>query len=239
MAKTKKFNTTIKLHDLTFEYSPIANKPSTMTVSLDGNSINWTDSDSVKKTLMLLEDFATNGKIRADKIEALGLTEVIVSTESSIQDFAVNHAAYTFEKNDMIAIENAAGSYDLFIYVGLDKTLTNNYILTGLTNVTISMVQGLQDALDSKQNALSCFDESLLIESDGNIENNVSLFSEYYNQQNCILNFIPIQIVGVYKNGLKLNPSEYTIILPKTISINTYVDEDIEIQYTHLKNILI
>lgn len=84
----------------------------------------------------------------------------------------------------------------------------------------------------------SSFDESILIDSSGNIEGNVSLFTEYFNTQYCILAFTPIQILGVYKNGLKLLQSEYTITLPKTISINTYVDENIEIQYTHLKNIL-
>ena len=100
----------------------------------------------------------------------------------------------------------------------------------------ISEIIGLQTALDGKLNKLSSFDESILIESDGNIENNVSLFTEYFNTQNCILAFTPIQILGIYKNGLKLLQSEYTITLPKTISINTYIDENIEIQYTHLKN---
>lgn len=103
-------------------------------------------------------------------------------------------------------------------------------------NFTISNIQGLQNALNNKQDKLSSFDESLLIESDSNIEGNISLFSEYFNTQNCILAFTPIQILGIYKNGLKLLQSEYTITLPKTISINTYIDENIEIQYTHLKN---
>ena len=101
----------------------------------------------------------------------------------------------------------------------------------------ISEVINLQTTLDNKQDKLSSFDESILIDSSSNIEGNISLFSEYFNIQNCVLNFIPIQIIGVYKNGLKLKPNEYTVILPKTISINTYIDENIEIQYTHLKNI--
>ena len=96
--------------------------------------------------------------------------------------------------------------------------------------------QDLKDDIDTKQKQLSSFDESILIEPDGNIEGNVSLFTEYFNQQVCELNFTPIQILGIYKNGLKLLQSEYTITLPKTISINTYIDENIEIQYTHLKN---
>ena len=96
--------------------------------------------------------------------------------------------------------------------------------------------QDLKNEIDTKQKKLSSFDESILVETDGNIEGNVSLFTEYFNTQNCILAFTPIQILGIYKNGLKLLQSEYTITLPKTISINTYTDENIEIQYTHLKS---
>ena len=120
-----------------------------------------------------------------------------------------------------------------------NRTLTlydnNGNILSSVT-FEVSNINGLQTALNNKQDKLSSFDESILIESDGNIENNVSLFTEYFNTQNCILAFTPIQILGIYKNGLKLLQSEYTITLPKTISINTYTDENIEIQYTHLKN---
>lgn len=120
-------------------------------------------------------------------------------------------------KNSIQALENALDSR-------LDK------------GAYIGTAQDLKNEIETKQKKLSSFDESILIESDGNIENNVSLFTEYFNTQNCILGFTPIQILGVYKNGLKLLQSEYTITLPKTISINTYTDENIEIQYTHLKN---
>ena len=120
-----------------------------------------------------------------------------------------------------------------------NRTLTlfdnNGNILSSVT-FEVSNINGLQTALNNKQDKLSSFDESILIDSNGNIESNVSLFTEYFNTQNCILGFTPIQILGVYKNGLKLLQSEYTIALPKTISINTYTDENIEIQYTHLKN---
>lgn len=120
-----------------------------------------------------------------------------------------------------------------------NRTLTlydnNGNILSSVT-FEVSNINGLQTALNNKQDKLSSFDESILIESDGNIEGNVSLFTEYFNTQNCILAFTPIQILGIYKNGLKLLQSEYTITLPKTISINTYIDENIQIQYTHLKN---
>ena len=90
--------------------------------------------------------------------------------------------------------------------------------------------------LASKQDKLISYDESILIETDGNIEGNVSLFEEYFEQQECELNFIPIQIIGVYVNGINLLKSEYEIILPKKIKIKEYVDENIQIEYTHLKS---
>ena len=90
--------------------------------------------------------------------------------------------------------------------------------------------------LASKQDKLSSYDESILLEDDGNIEGNVSLFEEYFEQQECELNFTPIQIVAVYQDGIKLSNSEYEIILPKKIKIKEYVDENIQIEYTHLKS---
>ena len=96
--------------------------------------------------------------------------------------------------------------------------------------------QDLKTEIETKQKKLSSFDESILIETDGNIEGNISLFSEYFNQQICELNFIPIQIVAVYQDGIKLSNSEYEIILPKKIKIKEYVDENIQIEYTHLKS---
>ena len=97
-------------------------------------------------------------------------------------------------------------------------------------------IKDLQTTLDDKQDKLSSFDESILIEDGGNIEGNVSLFEEYFEQQECELNFIPIQIVAVYQDGIKLLSSEYEIILPKKIKIKEYVDENIQIEYTHLKS---
>ena len=96
--------------------------------------------------------------------------------------------------------------------------------------------QDLKNDIDTKQKLLSSFDESILIETDGNIEGNVSLFTEYFQQQVCELNFIPTQIIGVYQDGIKLLNSEYEIILPKKIKIKEYVDENIQIEYTHLKS---
>ena len=96
---------------------------------------------------------------------------------------------------------------------------------------------GIEDSnLVLKSINLSSYDESILIENDGNIEANISLFEEYFEQQECELNFEPIQIVAVYQDGIKLLKSEYEIILPKKIKIKEYVDENIQIEYTHLKS---
>ena len=107
---------------------------------------------------------------------------------------------------------------------------------TASSSTTYASTKALVDGLATKQNKLSSFDESILIETDGNIEGNVSIFTEYFNQQVCELNFIPIQIIGVYQDGIKLLNSEYEIILPKKIKIKEYVDENIQIEYTHLKS---
>jgi hypothetical protein len=64
----------------------------------------------------------------------------------------------------------------------------------------------------------------------------VSLFQEYFEQKVCVLNFTPIQIIGVYINGIKQKPSLYTITLPKKITVANFTSGDyIEIQYTKLK----
>lgn len=98
---------------------------------------------------MLLSEYTISGKIRADKIEALGLTDLVEASETSLADFAVSSDNYIFQQNDFIAIP-VNGNFSLYIYKGGDKTVTGNYLATGLTNITIPMVEGLQTALNSK-----------------------------------------------------------------------------------------
>ncbi|MDV7696305.1 hypothetical protein N6B72_05165 [Chryseobacterium soli] len=99
---------------------------------------------------LTLADFIINGKIRADKIEALGLTELIPVNENSLNSFIQNNSAYQYQKNDIIAVPDLNGFNTLYIFKGGDKSVSANYLATGLTNITIAMVQGLQSALDSK-----------------------------------------------------------------------------------------
>ncbi|WP_294296512.1 hypothetical protein [uncultured Chryseobacterium sp.] len=109
------------------------------------------NKSQINALFMMVSDFVQNGKIRADKIESLGLTELITATETSLSSFITNSGNYTFEKNDFIAVP-INGNYSLFIFKGGDKTVSGNYLPTGLTNITMAMVQGLQSALDSKLN---------------------------------------------------------------------------------------
>lgn len=125
-------------------------------------------------------------------------------------------------------------STDLYSLEVLDNSVNlSSKLDKGTYNGT---AQDLKNDIESKQKKLSSFDESILIEPDGNIEGNISLFTEYFNQQVCELNFTPIQIIGVFVNGIKQRPSSYVITLPKTITIVNFTSGDyIEIQYTKLK----
>ena len=149
-------------------------------------------------------------------------------------------SSVTFEVSNINGLQTALdGKLGKGGYEGTAQDLKNE--IEGKASIShthdISSITNLQTALNNKQDKLSSFDESVLIDSNGNIEGNVSLFQEYFQEQNCILNFTPIQIIGVYVNGIKQRPSLYTITLPKTISVANFTSGDyIEIQYTKLKN---
>ena len=136
-------------------------------------------------------------------------------------------------------LQKDANNFDIIVTSesGVKRKLNINVDLSNYytKNETFSQTE-INNLLNNKQDKLSSFDESILIENNGNIEVNVSLFEEYFEQQECELNFTPIQIVAVYQDGIKLSKSEYEIILPKKIKIKEYVDENIQIEYTHLKS---
>jgi hypothetical protein len=151
---------------------------------------------------------------------------------------AYDHSQVTHDKN-LVGLGNVDNTSDLNKPI---STATQNALVDGLATklnkgTYTGTAQDLKNDIDSKQQKLlSSFDESILIETDGNIEGNVSLFQEYFEQQECVLNFTPIQIIGVYVNGIKQKPSSYTITLPKKITVVNFTSGDyIEIQYTHLK----
>ena len=164
-------------------------------------------------------------------------TKAETYSQTEINDFLLgkqNTIGYTPENS-----ANKSNSYTISSSVtyASTKALVDG-LATKLNKGTYTgNAQDLKGEIDTKQKKLSSFDESILIETDGNIEGNVSLFTEYFNQQECELNFTPTQIIGIYQDGIKLLPEEFNITLPKTITIITYSSEKIEIQYTHLKNI--
>ncbi|WP_312296896.1 hypothetical protein [Chryseobacterium sp.] len=119
---------------------------------LYGNVWSKQQSDAL---YMILDEFVQDGKLRADKIEALGLTTILkdpLPFENTIAGFAANAANYEFQENDIIPIPDGNGNFALYFYIGGEKNIVKNYLPTGLTNITIAMVEGLQAALDNKVN---------------------------------------------------------------------------------------
>lgn len=137
--------------------------------------------------------------------------------------------------------ENVSNKSDSYTSSSSTTYASTKALVDGLTTKLdkggyTGTAQDLKNDIETKQKKLSSFDESILIETDGNIEGNVSLFTEYFQQQVCELNFIPTQIIGVYQDGIKLLPEEFNITLPKIITIVNFTSGDyIEIQYTKLK----
>ena len=136
-------------------------------------------------------------------------------------------------------LQKDANNFDIIVTSesGVKRRLNSSVDLSSFYKKTETYSQTeINDFLYEKQEKLSSFDESILIENDGNIEVNVSLFEESFEQQECELTFEPLQIMAVYQDGIKLLSSEYEIILPKKIKIKEYVNENIQIEYTHLKS---
>jgi hypothetical protein len=116
------------------------------------NALDLYSKEQINTICLLVSDFVSNGKIRADKIESLALLDVIQATENTIENFATGSANYIFQKNDIIAIPDLNGKYSMYIYNGSAKTNTNSYLAFGVSNITISQVIGLQTALNLKVN---------------------------------------------------------------------------------------
>ena len=167
--------------------------------------------------------------------------EIIVTSESGVKrklNLIIDLSNY-YTKNEtysQLEINNFLSGKQNIIGYTPENSANKSDSYTASSSTTYASTKALVDGLATKQKKLSSFDESILIETDGNIEGNVSLFTEYFQQQVCELNFIPTQIIGVYQDGIKLLPEEFNITLPKTITIKTYSTEKIEIQYTHLKS---
>ncbi|AZA84794.1 hypothetical protein C1637_18605 [Chryseobacterium lactis] len=121
------------------------------TVDNENKFGNVYSKDQSNERFLTFNDYVNDDrKIRADKIEALGLTTLIEATETSISEFAAHSGSYTFEDNDFIAIPDNNGNFGLHMFKGGNKTEVKNYLATGLSNITMAMVEGLQDALNEK-----------------------------------------------------------------------------------------
>lgn len=213
-------------------------------VTVDGIEIIPNDIIISDNKVQITENtpFAQVGQTQKDFNKNIADEVISLTNEIEVTKTEVNTALATKQANLGFTPENVDNKQNTLSPDGTgEKYTTVDAVNSGLTNkldkgTYIGTAQSLKNEIDSKQNLLSSFDESILIEPDGNIEGNVSLFQEYFEQQNCVLNFTPIQIIGVYLNGTKQKSSSYTITLPKTISVANFTSGDyIEIQYTKLK----
>lgn len=127
----------------------IGDIPDNVALVDEGQPANVFNKEQVIAMAMMLTDYVKDGKIRADKIESLGLTDLIEADEKTLPEFVSRSNNYNFQQNDFIAIP-VNGNFSLFMFKGGDKKITENYLPTGLTNITTSMVEGLQDALNKK-----------------------------------------------------------------------------------------
>ena len=97
-----------------------------------------TDVDGLESSLnnkLNVNDYVKDGKIRADKIEALGLTDLIESNESNISEFITNFYKYEFQQNDFIAVPDEKGNFSLYLFKGGEKNDKNNYLPVGISNI--------------------------------------------------------------------------------------------------------
>nr|WP_315032475.1 hypothetical protein [uncultured Chryseobacterium sp.] len=112
---------------------------------------NVYSKDQSNERFLTFNDYVNDDlKLRADKIEALGLTTLIEAKETKIEEFAANSSAYTFEDNDFIAIPDKKGNFALYLFKGNDKKKVENYLPTGVSNINIGTVEGLESALNAK-----------------------------------------------------------------------------------------
>ena len=121
------------------------------------------------------------------------------------------------------------------VLIAVDKCGTKKTV--GDTTEIKNSITNLQTILNNKLNkgSLTSNDDSLLVDGE-NIEVQLSIYSEEFEQKIFNLTFTPINILGVYKNGIYLRTSEFILNLPKSITINNYNTNDIVIvQYQHLK----
>ena len=128
---------------------------------------NSTDSNSVTPSMVgsLFYD------INVEKLERANSNAVYQTYDASYTKIAAINP--TTKKMTLIDIPSGSGSGDLSNYYTKNEVNTN--LSTKLDKGTYTgTAQSLKNEIDSKQKLLSSFDESILVETDGNIEGNIS-----------------------------------------------------------------
>ena len=171
--------------------------------------------------------------------------DIIVTSESGVKRrFNSNVDVSNYYTKSETYSQNQINTYlstklDKGGYTGTAQDLKNS--IDSKANIShthdISSITNLQTTLNNKLNkdSLTSNDDSLLVEGE-NIEAQLSIYSEEFEQEIFNLTFTPINILGVYRNGIYLGTSEFILNLPKSITINNYTTNDVVIvQYQHLK----
>ena len=222
--------------------------------SLIFSGINTNDSVEtvIQKLNLKLESFpVVNSNNYYKKTETYSQTEIngfLLGKQNTIgyipEDSANKSDSYTISSSTTYAstkalIDGLATKLDKGGYTGNAQDLKNE--IEGKASIShthdISSITNLQTTLNNKLNkgSLTSNDDSLLVDGE-NIEVQLSIYSEEFEQKNFNLTFTPINILGVYKNGTYLRTYEFILNLPKSITINNYNTNDIVIvQYQHLK----
>ena len=93
-----------------------------------------------------------NGKLIDSQYGDLAITDTLTPTETTLAAFMANNAAYTFQKGDIIILDDGSGNLSHYLYKSGTKTLEASYSLLNATKIPISAVIGLQGILDGKVN---------------------------------------------------------------------------------------
>lgn len=182
-----------------------------------------------------------NQKLTSSQLPDLAITDVILATETTIADFATNSGNYTFEQGDVIIIDDN-GSLTHYIYKGGSKTDVNEYSEISASEIDISQVNGLQDALDLKANdsevVKGISDSSLYLDPATQlIRANVSTYSQTLSKagsQIFTLDFEPTNFLMLHVR-VALFDSDYIFTPPTTLEIIPEMaeGEKLRIVYEH------
>ena len=160
-----------------------------------------------------------------------GIQDELVTIETRLDDLDDNDESLqeqiTAETTARQNADNAESNARTFADGVLDGKITTEKNRNNAQDAEINFLKNKPQLIST--------DDSILIE-ENDIGAMLSFFYEEFSNQDILLSFTPMVILGVYKNGLLLNDDEFILVLPKNIVINNYTTNDkIKIQYQHLK----